>query len=150
AREEKRPAEEIALEVVRNGDASVVGFSMSEADVRLIMKQPYVATASDGGTQLITEDTVPHPRSYGTFPRKIGESALGKRIVPLEQALRSCTGLPADILRLPERGYLKAGYVADVVVLDPKTFREKTTFTKPHQYAEGVRYLFVNGVRTID
>ncbi len=149
ANKEKRPAEEIALEIVRNGDASVVGYTMSEKDVEFIMKQPYVATASDGSAQLITEDTVPHPRSYGTFPRKIGEYALAKKIVPLEQALRSCTGLPADILRLPERGYLKAGYFADVVVFDPKTFREKASYEKPHRYAEGVRYLFVNGVLTI-
>src|SRR5262249_5475303 len=91
-----------------------------------------------------------HPRSYGTFPRKIGRYALVEKTLPLEQALRSATGLPADILRLPERGYLKVGYYADVVVFDPQTFRDTATFPKPHQYATGVRYLFVNGAVTIE
>jgi N-acyl-D-aspartate/D-glutamate deacylase len=149
AEAEKRPAEEIVFEVVRNGDAYVVGFSMSEEDVRRVMDKPYVATASDGHTELISENTVPHPRSYGTFPRKIGEYARDKKVVTLEQSLRSCTGLPADILRLPERGYLKPGYFADVAVIDLTAFREKSTYDKPHQYAEGVRHLFVNGVPII-
>ena len=93
---------------------------------------------------------MPHPRSYGTFPRKIGLYALEDQIVPLAQAIRSASGLPADILRLPERGYLKPGYYADMVVFDPNKFRETATYDKPHQYATGVRYLFVNGVLTIE
>ena len=95
-------------------------------------------------------DTVPHPRSYGCFPRKIGRYALEDKLVPLEQALRSASGLPADILKLPERGYLKPGWFADVVVFDPETFRDRATYDKPHQYATGVRYLFVNGKAAID
>src|SRR5260370_24523213 len=74
---------------------------------------------------------------------------MGGQIFSLEQASRSASGLPADILRLPKRGYLKPGYYADVVVFDPRTFRDKATFEKPHQYAAGVRYLFVNGTLTI-
>ena len=93
---------------------------------------------------------MPHPRSYGCFPRKIGRYAIEEKVVPLEHAIRSASGLPADILKLPERGYLKAGYFADVVVFDPKTFRDPATFDKPHQYATGVRYLFVNGKLAID
>jgi N-acyl-D-amino-acid deacylase len=88
---------------------------------------------------------VPHPRSYGCFPRKIGRYALEDKIITLEHAIRASSGLPADILKLPQRGYLKAGYFADLVVFDPNTFRDKATFDKPHQYASGVRYLFVNG-----
>src|SRR5262249_15212206 len=95
-------------------------------------------------------ETVPHPRSYGTFARKIGRYAIEEGVIPLEQAIRSSSGLPADVLRLKDRGYLKPGYFADVVVFDPKTFRDKATFEKPHQYAEGVRYLFVNGKVVID
>ena len=68
----------------------------------------------------------------------------------MEQAIRSASGLPADILHLPERGYLKADYFADMVVFDPQTFRDTATFDKPHQYATGVRYLFVNGQLAID
>ena len=90
-------------------------------------------------------DTVPHPRSYGTFPRKIGRYAIADGVVPLEFAIRSATGLPADILKLPHRGYLKAGDFADVVVFDPKTFRDTATFDKPHQYATGIEWVFVNG-----
>ena len=94
--------------------------------------------------------TVPHPRSYGTFSRKIGRFAIEEKVISLEQAIRSASGLPADILKLPERGYLKVGYFADLVVFDPKTFRDKATYDQPHQYSTGVRYLFVNGRLAID
>src|SRR4029079_10665090 len=117
---------------------------MSEDDVRLYMKRPWVATASDGGVQT-PGDTVPHPRSYGTFPRKIGLYAIQEKIVPVEAAIRSATGLPADILKLTDRGYLKAGYSADLVVFDPEPFRDTATFDKPHQYAAGVKWVLVNG-----
>jgi len=127
----------------------VVSFGMNEEGVRLFMKEPYVATASDGSAQ-VPAATVPHPRSYGCFPRKIGHYALAEKVIPLEQALRSASALPADILRLPERGYLKVGYYADVVVFDPKAFRDQGTFEQPHQYAAGVRYLFVNGRAAIE
>lgn len=147
---EKKPAVDIVLEIERHGGAQIVNFGMSEEDVRLIMRQPFVATASDGASLAPSADTVPHPRSYGCFPRKIGRYAIEDKIVSLEHALRSANGLPADILHLPERGYLKAGYYADVVVFDPKTFRDTATFAKPHQYATGVRYLFVNGKLAID
>jgi N-acyl-D-amino-acid deacylase len=113
------------------------------------MKQPFVATASDGSSQ-VPSDTVPHPRSYGCFARKIGRFAIEDKVITLEHAIRSASGLPADILKLTERGYLKPGYYADVVVFDPKTFRDQATFEKPHQYATGVRYLFVNGKLAIE
>ena len=76
--------------------------------------------------------------------------AIEDKVISLEQAVRSSSGLPADILKLPERGYLKKGYFADVVVFDPATYRDKATFEQPHQYATGVRYLFVNGRLVID
>jgi N-acyl-D-aspartate/D-glutamate deacylase len=89
-------------------------------------------------------------RTVICFPRKIGRYTLAEKALPLEQAVRSASGLPADILKLPERGYLKAGYFADVVAFDPETYRDVATFDKPHQYATGVRYLFVNGKTVID
>jgi N-acyl-D-amino-acid deacylase len=147
---EKKPAADIVLEIERNGGAQIVNFGMSEENVRLIMRQPFVATASDGASIEPSADTVPHPRSYGCFPRKIGRYAIEDKVITLEHAIRSASGLPADILHLPERGYLKAGYYADMVVFDPKTFRDTATFDKPHQYAPGVRYLFVNGKLAID
>ncbi|MBX9579506.1 MAG: D-aminoacylase [Gemmataceae bacterium] len=141
---EGRDPLDIALEIERNGGAQVVHFGMSEEDVRVYMSRPWVATASDGGVQA-PGDTVPHPRSYGTFARKVGRYAIEEKLIPVEQAVRSATGLPADILKLPDRGYLRPGYKADVVVLDPQTFRDTATFDQPHQYPTGVRWVFVNG-----
>lgn len=149
AGEEKRKPIEVALEILHNGGAQIVNFNMSDEDMRLIMKQPFVATASDGSA-MVPGSTVPHPRAYGTFPRKIGRFALVEGVISLEQAIRSASGLPADILKLPERGYLKTGYVADVVVFDPDKFRDVGTYDKPHQYSTGVKYLFVNGQLAID
>ena len=141
---EKKEPLEVVVEIERTGGAQVVNFGMSEEDVRVYMKQPWVATASDGGVQS-PGGTVPHPRSYGTFPRKIGRYAIEEKLVTPERAIRSSSGLPADILQLPERGYLEPGYFADVVVLDLKTYRDTATFDQPHQYATGVKWVFVNG-----
>jgi N-acyl-D-amino-acid deacylase len=149
AKLEKKPVLDIVLEITRHGGAAVVSFGMNEEDVRLFMKQDFVATASDGSAR-VPDATIPHPRSYGTYSRKIGRYALEDKIVSLEQAIRSSSGLPADILKLPERGYLKKGYFADVVVFDPKTFRDVATYDQPHQYSPGVKYLFVNGRLAID
>jgi N-acyl-D-amino-acid deacylase len=146
--ETKSPLE-IVLEIERHGGAQIVNFGMSEEDVRLIMKQDFVATASDGSSQ-VPSDTVPHPRSYGCFARKIGHYAIAEKLITVEHAIRSASGLPADILNLPERGYLKPGYFADVVVFDPETYIDRATFDKPHQYATGVRFLLVNGKFAVD
>lgn len=145
AREEKRPVLDIVIEIERNGGASVVNFGMNEEDVRLYMRQDWVATASDGSAT-VPSSAIIHPRNYGTFPRKIGRYAIEEKLIPLEQAIRSASGLPADILGLPQRGYLRVGYHADIVVFDPQTYRDTATYDKPHQYATGVHYLFVNGV----
>ncbi len=146
---EKRPMLEIVIDIQRHGGAQVVSFGMNEEDVRLFMKEPYVATASDGGA-MVPSKTVPHPRNYGTFPRKVGRYAIEDKVLSLGQAIRSASGLPADILKLPERGYVKKGFFADLVVFDPKALRDKGTFDQPHQYSTGVRYLFVNGTLVID
>jgi N-acyl-D-aspartate/D-glutamate deacylase len=113
------------------------------------MREPFVATASDGSS-MNPDDSVPHPRSYGTFPRKIGRYALDGKFIPLEQAIRSSSGLPADILQLPERGYVRTGCFADLVVFDPDTFRDVATFDSPHQYSTGARYVFVNGQLAVE
>jgi N-acyl-D-aspartate/D-glutamate deacylase len=140
---------DLVLEIERRGGAQIVNFSMSEEDVRLIMRQPFVATASDGSSQ-VPGNTVPHPRSYGCFARKIGRYAIEQQVIPVEVAVRSASGLPAEILRLADRGLLKAGYYADLVVFDPATYRDQATFDRPHQYAAGVRHLYVNGVPAIE
>jgi N-acyl-D-aspartate/D-glutamate deacylase len=149
AEQEKRPMLDIVLDIQRHGGAGAISFGMNEEEVRLIMKQPFVATASDGSSH-VPDDSMPHPRSYGCFARKIGRYAIADQVISLEHAIRASSGLPADILKLTDRGYLKPGYYADVVVLDPKTYRDQATFEKPHQYATGVRYLFVNGKAAIE
>ena len=150
ARLEKMTPLEVAIEIERNGGAQVVHFGMAEEDIRLVMQQSWVATASDGNSMVPDKDSVPHPRNYGCFARKIGHYAVAEKLLTLEQAIRSASGLPADILRLTDRGYVKKDYFADIVVFDPKTYRDTATFDKPHQYATGVKYLFVNGVLAVD
>ncbi len=148
AEREKRPVIDIAYEILRAGGAAIVNFSMNEEDVRHIMAIDWVATASDGRAYLPGSDR-PHPRNYGTFPRKIGYYSLQEGVLPLEQAIRSATGLPAEILGLTDRGLLKTGLAADVVVLDPKQVKDRATFDAPHQYSQGIRFVFVNGTPTV-
>ncbi|MFO0918066.1 MAG: amidohydrolase family protein [Planctomycetaceae bacterium] len=148
AAEEAKSAVDLACEIVRLGEAGVVNFSMSEEDVRFAMQLPWIATASDGRSYLPGPER-PHPRSYGTFARKIGRYAIAEHVISLEQAIRSASGLPADIIGLTDRGYLKPGYAADVVALDPAQYLDTATFDNPHQYATGVKYVFINGVPAV-
>ncbi len=144
AASEKKPAEEIVIEILLAGDAGAISFGMSEDDVCFGMRKPYVATASDGGAHKPGGADKPHPRAYGTFPRKI-RYALDDKVISLEQAIHAATGLPAEILGLTDRGRVAPGMVADLVVFDPKTFRDKATFADSTQYADGVKSLLVNG-----
>jgi N-acyl-D-aspartate/D-glutamate deacylase len=141
---------DLVLQIQRDGGASVVNFSISEEDARYAMTIPWVATASDGSARFPNPKACPHPRNFGTFPRKIGHYALDQKVLSLAQAIRSCTGLPADILGMTDRGYLRPGAQADVVVFDPKTFIDRATFEKPQQYSTGVRYLFVAGKSALE
>ncbi len=139
---------DVAFEVLSNGGASVVKFSMNEQDVRHVMNQSWVATASDGSAKS-PGPTKPHPRNYGTFPRKIAHYALTENVITLEQAIFSMTGLPARILSMQQRGMLKPGMCADIAVFNPETLKANATFDNPHQYATGIEYLFVNGQATV-
>ncbi len=139
---------ELVCRMQRSGRVSAVAFSMCEDDVRFVMQQPWVATASDGSSK-VTDATRPHPRSYGTFPRKIGRYALEAGVVTLEAAIHSCTGLPADILGLEDRGRLEVDSFADIVVFDPVTLRDRATYKDPHRLSVGVEWLFVNGQAAI-
>jgi len=150
AAEQGRDVVDLVLEIQRNGGASVVNFSLSEEDARYAMTLPWVATASDGSALFPDPETCPHPRNFGTFPRKVGYYALGQNVLSLAQAIRSCSGLPADILGLSDRGYLRPGAYADVVVFDPETFIDRATFENPQQYSTGVRRLFVAGHPALD
>jgi predicted amidohydrolase YtcJ len=139
---------DIVLDIQRKGGAQAINFGMSESDVRTIMNHEFVATASDGATHLPGAGDRPHPRAYGTFPRKI-RYALDEHVLSLEQAVHSCTGLPAGILGLAGRGVIRPGAFADLVVFDPKTFRDAATFDDPTRFASGVSHLYVNGVALI-
>ena len=145
ARLTNQPAFDVVLDVMRRGGASIVSFGMQEDEVRLFMREPWVATASDGSTKPLDSLEQPHPRSFGTFPRKIGRYALEGRIISLAHAIHSASGLPAEILGLKNRGYLKPDFAADIVVFDPATFRDVATYEKPLQWATGAKVVLVNG-----
>ena len=127
---------------------SIVSFNMSEDDIALIMRQPWTMTSSDGGLVQMT-DGVPHPRNYGAFPRKIARYVRERKVVTLEAAVRSMTSLSAQVMGFPDRGVLRKGAVADVLIFDPAAVRDAATYTKPHQLAEGMWYVFVNGAPVI-
>jgi len=128
----------------RNGGGRMRGFSMSELDMEAFAAQPWVATATDGGIAL-PEDGPVHPRFYGTFPRKIRHYALDVGALGLEEAIRSSTSLPAQILGLRDRGQIREGFWADLVVFDLDEIRDMATFFEPHQHAAGIEHVLVNG-----
>ena len=134
----------------RAGGARMRGFSMSETDMELIAKQPWVATSTDAGIALADGPPSTHARFYGSFPRKIRHYALDRGVLSLESAIRASTSLPARIMGLADRGSIREGFAADLVVFDAATIRDKATFFEPHQYSEGIPYVFVNGVAVVD
>jgi N-acyl-D-aspartate/D-glutamate deacylase len=146
---EGREPVEIGLEVLREGRAQGVNFGMDEMDVRYVMTLPWVATASDGSSK-VDDGTRPHPRSFGTFSRKFGRYAIQEKVLSLKAAVRSATGLPADILGLTDRGYLRPDFAADLCVFDPGHFEDRATYEKPFEVSSGVRWLFVNGEAVIE
>jgi N-acyl-D-amino-acid deacylase len=134
----------------RAGGARMRGFSMHETDMENFARQPWVATSTDAGISLPDGPPSTNARFYGSFPRKIRHYALDRGAISLEQAIRSSTSLPALIMGLKDRGLIREGMAADLVVFDPATIRDKATFFEPHQYSEGVEYVFVNGVAVVD
>jgi N-acyl-D-amino-acid deacylase len=145
---EKRSMTELVLDIESRGGARIINFGMNEEEVRMAMQLPWVATASDGSARIPDQDQ-PHPRSYGTFSRKIGLYCLKEKVLPLSQAIRSSSGLPADILGLSDRGYLKPGLAADIAVFDPKSFVDTATYDHPARYSTGIQYVFVAGTPAI-
>ncbi|MBN2023637.1 MAG: D-aminoacylase [Pirellulales bacterium] len=145
AEEEKVDPADVVLRALRSGGCHAIDFGMSENDVRWAMKLPWVATASDGRGYTAEQDLFTHPRSFGTFARKIGRYARQEQVVSMAQAIRSCSGLPADVLGMTDRGYLRVGAVADVVVFDPETYLDEATYERPAVYATGVRHVVLAG-----
>lgn len=145
ADEAKADEVDVALDILRRGGGYVINHAMSEEDVRYGMTLPWVATGSDGSARAINPQEKPHPRNFGAFARKVGRYAIQEKVLGLAQAIRSSTGLAADTFGLTDRGYLRPGAVADVVVFDPKQFRDRATYEEPQQYAAGVRYVLIAG-----
>lgn len=133
----------------RPGGVELRGFSMSEEDVKAFAAQPWVMTASDAGLALPGDPDI-HARFYGTFPRKIRRYAIEKKLLSVEQAVRSMTGLPAQVLGLKSRGLVKQGFSADLAVIDLATIRDTNDFFNPHSYPDGIGYVLVNGEFAVD
>jgi N-acyl-D-aspartate/D-glutamate deacylase len=148
ARERSQDPIDTAFDLLRRGGVSIISHNMNQDDVRTLMAPSWNMTASDGGLVPWMEG-VPHPRSYGTFPRKIRQYVVEEGIVDLASAIRSMTGLPAQVFRILERGVLRPGAFADVVVFDLALLNDPATFTEPHQLAEGMIEVFVNGEAAI-
>lgn len=137
------------LDGVMKGDAGMVYHVMDEGDVKRIMAHSQTMIASDGRiTKLGAE--VPHPRNFGTFPRVLGKYVREEKVLTLEQAVRKMTAMPAARLALRDRGCLRVGCVADVVLFDAATVRDVGTFEDPHHYPEGIPYVLVAGVPVVD
>ena len=150
AGQEKIEPVDLALKILAQEAPQIVSHSMSEDDVRWAMTLPWVATASDGAARTRNPNEHHHPRNFGTFARKIGRYAIQDKVFSLPHAIRSATGLPADIFGIAQRGCLRAGYHADIVVFDPTHYRDQATFEKPQEYATGVRYVFLAGQAAVD
>ena len=125
---------------------------MSEDDVRTAMKEPWVGIGSDGVAVNPEMKFMgrPHPRFYGTFPRVLGRYVREEKAVSLPDAVRKMTSLPAQIVGLSDRGLLRPGMAADIVIFDPATVADKATFEEPSQYPAGIPYVIVNGTVVID
>jgi N-acyl-D-amino-acid deacylase len=136
-----------------DGFTSVAVFGMLEPDVALALQQPWVSINNDSSgasTEGILGQEHPHPRAYGTFPRILRKYVREEKKLSLEDAIRKFSSLPAQRMRLTDRGVLKAGMWADVVVFDPATVRDLATFENPNQLSQGMEYVLVNGVPVIE
>ena len=142
-------AADTALWLVEQGGCQGIFHAIDEADLVRILKHPATMIASDGEVTMFGRDA-PHPRSYGTFVRVLGTYVREKGVLSLEEAVRKMTSAPAQRLSLGDRGLLRAGLKADLVVFDPARVRDTATFDRPHQYAEGVSLVMVNGQVVLD
>jgi len=141
------------LLIDERGSVGCVYFIIDEADLALAMKQPWVAIGSDGSALAVEGPLragVPHPRNFGTFPRVLGRYVRELNVIPLEEAVRKMTSLPAGILGLTDRGTIKEGQWADLVIFDPATVADKATFENPFQYPVGIDTVIVNGTVVLD
>jgi len=137
------------IEMYEKGGAQMVYRTMSEDDVKNIMKEPFTMVASDSSVRDFNVG-MPHPRGYGDNARVLGHYVRELRVVTLEDAVRKMTSLPAQTFGLRDRGQIREGFAADIVIFDPETVTDKATFDQPHQYAEGFSKILVNGQVVFD
>jgi N-acyl-D-amino-acid deacylase len=140
---------ETVMDIMMNGGASAVFHGMSEEDVKFIMKYPFNMFASDASIRLLGAG-VPHPRGYGTNARVLAKYVREEKVISLEEAIRRMTSLPAQKFQLKDRGLLKEGMAADIVIFDEKEVQDISTFEKPHAYSKGFHFVIVNGVLTVE
>jgi N-acyl-D-amino-acid deacylase len=133
------------LAMYEEGGASMVYHSMGEDDVKRIMQEPFTMIASDAGVRQV-DDSVPHPRGYGNNARVLGLYVRNLKLIALEDAIRKMTSLPAQTFGFRDRGMIREGFAADIVIFDDKTIMDQATFDNPHQYPLGISYVLVNGV----
>jgi N-acyl-D-amino-acid deacylase len=149
----KSPAETAMDLVIQDGSrVGTVYFLMSEDNLRREIQLPWMSFGSDAGSlapEGVFLKSNAHPRAYGNVARLLGKYVRDEKVIPLEEAIRKLTSLPANNLKLHDRGRLVPGYYADIVIFDPRTIQDHATFDKPHQYATGVRDVFVNGVQVL-
>jgi len=135
------------------GQVSMVCFGLSEDNLKKILQQPFTCLGSDGEVASITgplSKGKPHPRYFGTFPRAIAEYVRKQKVLPLEAMIRKMTGFPAERFKLKERGLVKPGYLADLVLFDYEKIQDKAGWSDPHHYPEGLPYVLVNGKLVVD
>jgi N-acyl-D-amino-acid deacylase len=154
AKMRRKPPEETVMDLIIQDHSriSVVYFSMSEDNVRKQITLPWMSFCSDGGSYApegVFRKFSTHPRAYGNFARLLGKYVREEKIIPLEEAIHKLSSLPASNLKIRNRGELKNGFYADVVIFDAGTIRDNATFEKPQQYATGVVHVFVNGIQVI-
>jgi dihydroorotase/N-acyl-D-amino-acid deacylase len=142
-------AAETALEIQQAGGCQAVYHAMNEEDVVRVLQYPGTMISTDGGLHVFGEG-VPHPRYYGTYPRVLGRYVREKGILRLEDAIRKMTSLPAQRIGQFDRGLIRPGMKADVTIFDPERIIDRAEFGNPHQYAEGVSYVLVNGAVVLD
>jgi N-acyl-D-amino-acid deacylase len=140
---------ETVMDIMMGGGASAVFHGMSEEDIKRIMQYPFNMFASDATIRILGAG-MPHPRGYGTNARVLSKYVRDEKVLTLEEAIRRMTSLPAQKFQLKDRGLLRPGYAADIVIFDEKEVKDLSTFEKPHAYSKGFHYVIVNGILTVE
>jgi len=137
------------IDIMKKGGASAVFHGMGEEDIKRIMKYPFNMFASDATIRVLNAG-MPHPRGYGTNARVLSKYVREEKVISLEEAIRRMTSLPAQKFQLSDRGLLKTGFAADIVIFDENEVKDLSTFDKPHAYSKGFHYVIVNGQLTVE